>query len=105
TIIFHPLGMKELTQIVDIQLRRLQGQLAEAGLTLRISEEAKARLAQEGFDPAYGARPLKRIIQQRLANPLATALLEQRVTEGDAVEIGWDGQDLTITPVRSNPPK
>ena len=69
--------MEELTKIVDIQLRRLQAQLAEAGLTLRITDEAKARLAEEGFDPAYGARPLKRVIQQRLANPLATALLEQ----------------------------
>src|SRR5207248_2463610 len=77
TIIFHPLGKEELTRIVEIQLRRLQGQLAEANLTLRISEPAKARLAEEGFDPAYGARPLKRVIQQRLANPLATALLEQ----------------------------
>jgi ATP-dependent Clp protease ATP-binding subunit ClpB len=105
TIIFRPLGMHELTQIVDIQLRRLQGQLAEAGLTLRITDAAKARLAEEGFDPAFGARPLKRVIQQRLANPLATALLEQKVAEGDVVEIGWDGHDFTFTPVRSNAPK
>ena len=82
TIVFHPLGMKELTQIVEIQLRRLQGQLSEAGLTLRLTDRARARLADEGFDPAYGARPLKRIIQQRIANPLATALLEQKVNEG-----------------------
>src|SRR5262249_18404703 len=97
TIIFHPLGMEELTRIVDIQLRRLERQLSEAGLTLRITDEAKARLAQEGFDPAYGARPLKRVIQQRLANPLATALLEQRVAEGDTVEIGWDAQRQEFT--------
>ena len=84
--------MEELTKIVDIQLRRLETQLAEAGLTLRITDEAKARLAEEGFDPAYGARPLKRVIQQRLANPLATALLEERIAEGDTVEIGWDAQ-------------
>ncbi len=101
TIIFRPLGMEELTQIVEIQVRRLQAQLAEAGLTIRITDEAKKRLAQEGFDPAYGARPLKRVIQQRLANRLATALLEQKVAEGDAVEIGWDPreQDFTFTPV------
>src|SRR5262249_25179292 len=101
TIIFHPLGMEELTKIVDIQLRRLEAQLAEAGLTLRISDEAKSHLAREGFDPAYGARPLKRVIQQRLANRLATALLEQRISEGDTVEIGWDagGQEFTFTPV------
>jgi ATP-dependent Clp protease ATP-binding subunit ClpB len=101
TIIFHPLGMEELTRIVDIQLRRLEAQLAEAGLTLRITDEAKARLAEEGFDPAFGARPLKRVIQQRLANPLATALLEQRISEGDTVEIGWNGgdQQFTFNPV------
>ncbi len=99
--------MKELTQIVDIQLRRLEAQLAEAGLTLRITDEAKKRLAEEGFDPAYGARPLKRVIQQRLANPLATALLEQKVAEGDTVEIGWDPvkHDFALTPVRSSAPK
>ena len=103
TIIFHPLGMKELTRIVDIQLRRLEGQLAEAGLTLRVTDEAKDRLAEEGFDPAYGARPLKRIIQQRLANPLATALLEQKIAEGDTVEIGWDPSrhDFALTPTRT----
>jgi ATP-dependent Clp protease ATP-binding subunit ClpB len=103
TIIFHPLGMKELTKIVDIQLRRLEAQLSEAGLTLRITDEAKARLAEEGFDPAYGARPLKRIIQQRLANPLATALLEEKIAEGDAVAIGWDPvkHDFSLTPAKS----
>src|SRR5262249_36066614 len=58
TILFHPLGMGELTKIVDIQLRRLQGQLSEAGLTLLVSDAAKQRIADEGFDPAYGARPL-----------------------------------------------
>jgi ATP-dependent Clp protease ATP-binding subunit ClpB len=105
TIIFHPLGRTELTQIVAIQLRRLQAQLAEANLTLRITDQAKARLAEEGFDPAYGARPLKRVIQQRLANPLATALLEQRITEGQTVEIGWDGREFTFTAVGPDSPK
>ena len=97
TIIFHPLGMGEITQIVGYQLKRLERQLAEAELTLKISEPAKLRLAEEGFDPAYGARPLKRVIQQRLANPLATALLEQRINPGDTVEIDWNGSDFTFT--------
>ena len=79
TIIFHPLGRSEIKQIVEIQIRRLQTQLAEAELTLKVSDAAKERLAEEGFDPAYGARPLKRVIQQRLANSLATAVLEQKV--------------------------
>ena len=70
-------------------------------MTLRITDEAKARLAEEGFDPAYGARPLKRVIQQRLANPLATALLEQQIDAGDTVEIDWDGHEFTFTPVHA----
>src|SRR3954447_2351511 len=101
TIIFHPLGMEEITQIVGYQLKRLERQLAEAELTLRISEAAKVRLAEEGFDPAYGARPLKRVIQQRLANPLATALLEQKINAGDAVEIGWNGDEFTFSPAHA----
>jgi ATP-dependent Clp protease ATP-binding subunit ClpB len=96
TIIFRPLGMKELTQIVDIQLRRLEKQLSEVGLTLRVSDAAKKQLADEGFDPAYGARPLKRVIQQRLANPLATALLAGQVVSGSTVEIDWDGNEFTF---------
>jgi ATP-dependent Clp protease ATP-binding subunit ClpB len=104
TIIFHPLGMKELTKIVDIQLKRLERQLAEAGLTLRVTLEARTQLANEGFDPTYGARPLKRIIQQRLANPLATSLLEQKAERDSGVEIDWNGQDFVFKPWRTNQP-
>ena len=96
TIIFRPLGMEELTQIVEIQLRRLEGQLTEAGLTVKVTDAAKRQLADEGFDPTYGARPLKRIIQQRLANPLATALLDGSVVAGGAVEIDWNGDEFTF---------
>ena len=103
TIIFHPLGRSEIKQIVEIQIRRLQTQLAEAELTLKISDAAKQRLAEEGFDPAYGARPLKRVIQQRLANALATAVLEQKVNPSDLVEIDWDGHDFTFNPVHPSP--
>jgi ATP-dependent Clp protease ATP-binding subunit ClpB len=103
TIIFHPLGREELTRIVDIQIRRLERQLAEAGLTIRVTDEAKRQLAEEGYDPAYGARPLKRVIQQRLANPLATALLNERVGTGATVEVGWDGANFTFTPASPQP--
>ncbi len=96
TIIFHPLSIGNLTQIVDIQLRGLDAQMVEAGLTLHVSDEAKRQLADEGFDPAYGARPLKRVLQQRLANPLATALLDGRFGPGSVVEVGWDGADYTF---------
>ena len=103
TIVFHPLGMDELTKIVEIQLRRLQGQLAEAGLTIQIRDDAKRQLAAEGFDPVYGARPLRRVIQQRITNPLATALLEGHAKEGGVVEVGWNGTDFTFTPAEPEP--
>ncbi len=63
-----------------------------------MTDQAKTRLAEEGFDPAYGARPLKRVIQQRLANPLATALLERKIEEGDVVEIDWNGNGVCFQP-------
>jgi ATP-dependent Clp protease ATP-binding subunit ClpB len=103
TIIFHPLGMAELTQIIEIQLRRLQAQLSEAGLTIRVSETAKKQLAEEGFDPAYGARPVKRVLQQRLANPLATAILKEGTIAGGVVEVDWNGHDYTFTPAKPEP--
>ena len=103
-IIFHPLHMAELTKIVDIQLRKLDHQLAEAGITVRVNDAAKRQLAEEGFDPAYGARPLKRVIQQRLANRLASELLSNSIPEHGTVEIGWDGDDFTFTPVESPEP-
>jgi ATP-dependent Clp protease ATP-binding subunit ClpB len=103
TIIFHPLGMKELEQIVEFQLKRLSQQLAEAGLTVLATAAAKRRIADEGFDPAYGARPLKRVIQQRLANPLATALLEGRITHGATIEIDWDGHEFTFKTMEGAP--
>jgi ATP-dependent Clp protease ATP-binding subunit ClpB len=107
TILFHPLGMGELTKIVSIQLRRLESQMAEAGISIRVSDLAKQKLAEEGFDPAFGARPLKRVIQQRLANPLATALLSGRVggEKGGTVEVDWDGSEFTFTPVAAPQPQ
>jgi ATP-dependent Clp protease ATP-binding subunit ClpB len=103
SIIFHPLGMKELAQIVDFQLKRLERQLSEAGLTLRVTAAARTELAKEGFDPTYGARPLKRIIQQRLANSLATALLEQKIEENSSVEIDWNGEEFVFNPSKISP--
>ena len=75
--------------------------MTEAGLTIRVTDAAKRQLAEEGFDPAYGARPLKRLIQQRIANPLASALLEGRINSDDIVEIGWDGHQFTFTPTHA----
>ncbi len=96
TILFHPLGMEELKKVVEIQLRRLCSQLAEAGLTIELTESAKHQLAEEGFDPAYGARPLKRVVQQRLANSIATALLDGRAAQGTKVLVDFDGDEFTF---------
>jgi ATP-dependent Clp protease ATP-binding subunit ClpB len=101
TIIFHPLGRAEIRLIVGIQLSRLERQLTEAGLVLEVNEEARDRLAEEGFDSAFGARPLKRVIQQRIANPLASALLEQKINPGEIVRIEWDGTDFRFQPVKA----
>jgi ATP-dependent Clp protease ATP-binding subunit ClpB len=73
--------------------------LTEAGLTIQVTDEAKKALAEEGFDPTYGARPLKRILQQRIANPLATALLQDRAKPGGTILVDWDGKNFTFTPM------
>jgi ATP-dependent Clp protease ATP-binding subunit ClpB len=84
-IVFRPLGMEDLTTIVELQLGMLQRMLAERKLTLAITDEAKELIAEEGYDPAYGARPLKRAIQRLVQNPLAIQVLEGTFDEGDTI--------------------
>lgn len=93
-IVFHPLAKEHIGRIVDIQLALLRRRLAERKLTLELTEAAKMRLAEEGYDPVYGARPLKRVIQQRLQNPLAFKLLQGEFKEGEhiLVDIGSSGE-------------
>ncbi|MGI6380325.1 MAG: ATP-dependent chaperone ClpB [Anaerolineae bacterium] len=86
-IIFHSLTREHLLEIVDIQLRRLGELLEHQGIQLDVSPKAKARLAEEGFDRAYGARPLKRTIQRKLQDPLAMELLQGRFVAGDTVRV------------------
>ncbi len=95
-IVFRPLGEAQIRQIVDLQLRRVEKLAAELGVTLVVSDEAKAFLAHEGYDPAFGARPLKRTIQRRLQDPLALRLLEEDVGEGATVrvDVAADGGGL-----------
>ncbi len=87
-IIFHPLGMEQLDKIIDLQLRRLEQLLAERKMTIELTPEARRAIAEEGYDPAFGARPLKRAIQRLIQNPLALAVLEGRFGEGDHVVVG-----------------
>jgi ATP-dependent Clp protease ATP-binding subunit ClpB len=87
TIIFRPLGPEELEKIVDLQLARASALLAEKKLTLEVTPEAKRLLASEGYDPVFGARPLKRSIQRLLQNPLALAVLEGTYGEGAVIRV------------------
>jgi ATP-dependent Clp protease ATP-binding subunit ClpB len=88
-MIFHPLGPDQIRKIVDLQIARLRKQLAEKGIRLEVSNAAMSAIAEEGYDPTYGARPLKRVIQQRIQNPLAVEMLKQEFGEGSAVKIGY----------------
>jgi ATP-dependent Clp protease ATP-binding subunit ClpB len=84
---FHALSKEQIGEIVELQLRRVEARLAERGLRLELTDEAKETLAEAGWDPTYGARPLKRAIQRLLENPLALRLLEGEFAEGDVVRV------------------
>jgi ATP-dependent Clp protease ATP-binding subunit ClpB len=95
-IIFHSLTMEDLVQIVDIQLGHLQKLLADRKVGLSVAEAAKRYLAEKGFDPVYGARPLKRTIQRELQDPLAMKILQGEFSEGDKVRVDLRGGQLAF---------
>jgi ATP-dependent Clp protease ATP-binding subunit ClpB len=95
-ILFNRLDRPQLRRIVQIQLRSLRERLAARKLSLEISEAAVDLLAREGYDPVYGARPLKRLIQRRLQDPVAMAILEGRFREGDTVTVDAAGDAVVI---------
>ncbi len=97
TILFHSLNREQITGIVEVQLRHLRSRLAGRGLKLVLEPEAQKLLAEEGYDPEYGARPLKRVIQQRLENPLANRILSGGFVEGDTIHVGIDPAKHTFT--------
>jgi ATP-dependent Clp protease ATP-binding subunit ClpB len=86
-VVFKPLTREQLEEIVELQLARLRTRLAERGIAIELTEEAKEHLAEAGWDPTYGARPLKRAIQRLVENPLALRLLEGDFSEGDTVRV------------------
>jgi ATP-dependent Clp protease ATP-binding subunit ClpB len=90
-IIYHALPLERIKQIVDIQVRELEVRLAERHIMLKVTDKAREFLAREGYDPAYGARPLKRTLQRKVQDPLALMLLDGKFTEGDTVLV-----DLSI---------
>ena len=96
TIIFHSLDEDQLGVIVDIQLRAVAKRLADQQLTMEISDDAKRHLAKAGYDPQFGARPLKRTVQEQLLNPLATRLLDGEFKRGDNIRINLANYELTF---------
>ncbi len=95
-IVFHRLGREHLGAIVDIQLERLATRLRERNITLTLSDDARAFLSERGYDPAYGARPLKRLIQRSIENELALELLSGRFSDGDTVVADVEGEGLVF---------
>jgi ATP-dependent Clp protease ATP-binding subunit ClpB len=103
-IVFKPLTMSELAQIVELQLRQVQKLLTDKNITLTFTEEAKSRLATIGYDPSYGARPLKRVIQKYVINILSEKILAGEISEGETVKIGTDHRGMIefVTKVKPN---
>jgi len=87
-VVFHPLGKEHIRRIVDIQLGYLHQRLADRDMRIVLTDAARDKLAEAGFDPVYGARPLKRAIQQQIENPLAREILEGKFKPGDMIEVG-----------------
>ncbi len=100
-VVFSALSREQIAEIVELQLERLRERLAERRITLELTDEAKEALAEAGWDPAYGARPLKRAIQRLVENPLALRLLEGDFADGDAVRVDAVGGELTFSKVSS----
>ncbi len=98
-LIFHTLSLAQIKQIVEIQLKRLEKRLAEKKLSLDVTDKAKEFLAKEGYDPVFGARPLKRTIQRLLQDPLARRLLEREFAEGDTIRVEAARGELILTKV------
>jgi ATP-dependent Clp protease ATP-binding subunit ClpB len=98
-IVFRSLGLEEIKQVVEIQAAHLRRRLAEKRITLELTDAAKAVLAREGFDPVFGARPLKRTLQRMVQDPLALRLLEGEFQPGDTVRVDALGDALTLRKV------
>jgi ATP-dependent Clp protease ATP-binding subunit ClpB len=96
-IVFHPLRKEQLTLIVDVQLEHLRKRLRARSLRLTLTDAARRLLADEGYDPTLGARPLKRVIQQRLENPLAQRILSGDFAEGDTIHVDVDERKHDFT--------
>jgi ATP-dependent Clp protease ATP-binding subunit ClpB len=95
-VVFHSLSRAELKQIVDIQLTRLRQRLVERKIELELTDAAKEHFANAGYDPVYGARPLKRLLQKEIETTLGRKILAGEVPEGSRVLVDFDGRELAI---------
>jgi len=96
-VLFHPLGKEHLAEIVDIQLRRVKKLLADKGYQLNVTDSAREYIAEEGYDPTFGARPLKRAIQRELQDPLALKILAGDFGEGDRIVVERSSDGLVFS--------
>jgi ATP-dependent Clp protease ATP-binding subunit ClpC len=103
TVVFRALGREQIREIVDLMLSRTQKQLTEQRLVMEASDAAKDLLVDKGFDPVFGARPMRRAIQNLIEDPLAEGLLHGRFQPGDVVLIDRVGEDLTLETKQSAP--
>jgi ATP-dependent Clp protease ATP-binding subunit ClpC len=101
-VMFHPLSMDHMKEIVEIMLTRLNAQMGEQGITLEIDDSAKAWLAQQGYDPAYGARPLRRAIRRHIEDPLSEEVLRGEFSVGGVVQIKLAGEELVFVAKRQD---
>jgi ATP-dependent Clp protease ATP-binding subunit ClpB len=98
-IIFHPLRLPEITRIVDLQFSILKKRLTERKIEINLTQPAKDLIARTGYDPSYGARPLKRTIQHKILDPLAMKILDKEFGEGDSIEVDANGDELVFRKV------
>ena len=95
-VIFRRLGMKELKKVVDIQIGILAERLKARGIQLKTTDKARDLLGRQGYDPVYGARPLKRVIQRMVQDPIALRMLQGEIKEGQKITVDAQGDDLVI---------
>jgi ATP-dependent Clp protease ATP-binding subunit ClpB len=97
TVIFHALRRNEIRSIAELQIKRIENRLSDRKISLKLSEEAKDYIAAVGYDPSYGARPLKRAIQREIENPIANKILEGTFAEGHQISITVEGETLVFS--------
>jgi ATP-dependent Clp protease ATP-binding subunit ClpB len=96
-VVFHQLSQRQISKIIDVQLERLRQMLLERNISIVLDDSARELLAREGYDPSYGARPLKRAIQTLVQNPLAVRLLQGEIGPGQTVRVSADGDQMKFS--------